>query len=158
VNDRPYRSYDYLALKAATRRATAEAGTLADVAKRTRLDASRLSKCGNPNEHEFLPIDVAMDLDALAGDDRILRAWAELRGYDLHRHEINNVAVEGMARHIGAVGKESGELISEMCEAVADGKVTPAEALRIEEAAEDVRDNIVRLQGDCRRIRASSQD
>lgn len=154
MNDRPYRNSDYLALKAATRRATTEAGTLADVAKRTRLDASRISKCGNPNESEFLPIDVAMDLDALAGDDRILRAWAELRGFTLIKDEAN-IAVEDMARHIGAVGKESGELISEMCEAVADGKVTPAEALRIEEAAEDVRDNVTRLQADCRKIRAA---
>lgn len=154
MNSRPYRNEDYLALKAATRRATKEAGKLSDLAERTRIDASRISKCGNPNEHEFLPIDVAMDLDALAGDDRILRAWAELRGFNLIKDE-NNVHVEDMARHIGAVGKESGELISEMCEAVADGKVTPVEALRIEEAAEDVRDNITRLQGDCRRIRAS---
>lgn len=154
MNDsRPYRNEDYLAIKAATRRATKEAGKLADVADRTRIDASRISKAGNPNEAEFLPIDVAMDLDALAGDDRILRAWAEMRGYDLHKIE-RGVAVENMARHIGAVGKESGELISEMCEAVADGKVTPAEALRIEEAAEDVRDNVTRLQADCRRIRA----
>ena len=153
MNGRPYRKEDYLSLKAATRRATMEAGTLADIAERTRIDASRISKAGNPNEAEFLPIDVAMDLDALAGDDRILRAWADMCGYSLHKIECN-VAVENMSRHIGAVGKESGELISEMCEAVADGKVTPAEALRIEQAAEDVRDNVLRLQADCRRIRA----
>lgn len=154
MNERPYRNSDYLALKAATRRATIEAGTLADVAKRTRIDATRISKAGNPNENEFLPLDVAMDLDALAGDDRILRAWAELRGYDLVKDE-KGVAIEDMARHVGSVGKESGELISEMCSAVADGKVTPAEASRIENAAEDVKDNIVRLQDDCRRIRAN---
>lgn len=154
MNERPYRNADYLALKAATRRATVEAGTLADVAKRTRIDATRISKAGNPNENEFLPLDVAMDLDALAGDDRILRAWAELRGYDLVKDE-KGVAIEDMARHVGSVGKESGELISEMCSAVADGKVTPAEASRIENAAEDVKDNIVRLQDDCRRIRAN---
>lgn len=153
MNSRPYRKEDYLALKAATRRATEDAGRLADIAERTRIDASRISNAGNPNAAEFLPIDVAMDLDALAGDDRILRAWAEMRGYELHKIE-RGVAVESMSRHIGAVGKESGELISEMCEAVADGKVTPAEALRIEQAAEDVRDNVLRLQADCRRIRA----
>jgi hypothetical protein len=156
VNGRPYKNSDYLALKAATRRALMEAGTLADVSRRTRLDPSRLSKCGNPNESEFLPIDVAMDLDALAGDDRVLRAWAELRGYELVKDE-RGVAVEDMARHVGSVGKESGELISEMCSAIADGKVTPGEALRIETAAEDVKDNIVRLQDDCRRIRAGGR-
>lgn len=153
MNDRPYRHADYLSLKAATRRATMEAGKLADLAKRTRIDPSRISKAGNPNEAEFLPIDVAMDLDALAGDDRILRAWAELRGFELVKDE-RNIAIENMARHIGAVGKESGELISEMCSAVADGRVSPAEASRIETAAEDVKDNVVRLQEDCRRIRA----
>src|SRR4051812_48865915 len=156
MNGRPYSDADYLALKAATRRATMEAGTLAEVAKRTRLDASRISKAGNPNENEFLPIDVAMDLDALAGDDRILRAWAELRGYDLVRDE-KGIAVEDMVRHVGSVGKESGELIAEMCSAVADGRVTPAEASRIEGAAEDVKDNVLRLQDDCRRIRSGGK-
>lgn len=156
MNERPYRASDYLALKAATRRATLEAGTLADIAKNTRLDAARLSRCGNPSESEFLPIDVAMDLDALAGDDRILRAWAELRGYDLVKDE-RGVRVESMARRVGAVGKESGELLSEMCGAIADGKVTPLEAERIESAAEDVKDNVVRLQEDCRRIRAGGK-
>nr|WP_299805879.1 phage regulatory CII family protein [Tardiphaga sp.] len=133
-----------------------EAGTLADLARRTRIDASRISKAGNPNESEFLPIDVAMDLDALAGDDRILRAWAELRGFDLVKDE-RGVAVESMARHVGSVGKESGELISEMCSAIADCKVTPAEATRIEAAAEDVKDNVLRLQDDCRRIRSGER-
>ncbi|MGY3609904.1 MULTISPECIES: phage regulatory CII family protein [unclassified Bradyrhizobium] len=155
MNARPYRQQDYLALKAATRRATAEAGTLAEVAKHTRTHGSMLSKYGNPNEHEFAPIDVAMDLDALAGDDRILRAWAEMRGYDLVKDE-RGVAVESMAQHVGSVGRESGELISEMCTALADGKVTPNEALRIENAGEDLKDNVTRLQDDCRRIRAKA--
>jgi hypothetical protein len=155
VNARPYRQQDYLALKAATRRATAEGGTLAEVAKHTRTHASQLSKYGNPNEQDFAPIDVAMDLDALAGDDRILRAWAEMRGYELVKDE-KGVAVESMAQHVGSVGRESGELISEMCGAIADGKVTPNEATRIQNAAEDVKDNVLRLQDDCRRIIAKA--
>jgi hypothetical protein len=155
MNGRPYRREDYLAIKSATRRACEDAGSLKEIARNTRCDDTALSRYGNPERSEFIPLDIAMDLDALSGGDRILRAWAERRGYELVRDE-KGVAVEDMTRHIGAVGIESGELISEMCNAVSDGKVTPREAEAIERRAEDVKDNISLLQDDCRRIRAVS--
>jgi hypothetical protein len=155
MNGRPYSRADYLAIKSATRRACEDAGPLHEIAACTRSDPSQLSRYGNPEKSEFIPLDVAMDLDALSGGDRLLRAWAELRGYELLRDE-RGVKVEDMTRHIGAVGIESGELISEMCNAVADGKVTNREAEAIESRAEDVKDNITLLQADCRRIRAVS--
>ncbi len=151
--NRPYSRADYLALKAAFRRACEDAGTLQHVAEFTRVDQARLSRYGNPDSPEFPPIDVMLDIDALSGGDRCLKAWALLRGFELNRTE-KGIAVEAMSRHVGAVGKESGELISEMCEALADGKVTPNEAERIERNAQDVIDNVVNLQADCRRIRA----
>lgn len=150
---RPYTRADYLAIKSATRRACEDAGPLHEIAACTRADKSQLSRYGNPDQPEFIPLDIAMDLDALSGGDRILRAWAELRGYELIREE-RGVKIEDMNRHIGAVGVETGELISEMCNAVADNKVTPREAEAIERRAEDVKDNITLLQSDCRRIRA----
>lgn len=151
---RPFRREDYLAIKSAVRRACEDAGPLHSIAVHTRVDPARLSMYGNPERQEFIPLDVAMDLDALSGGDRILRAWAEARGFDLMRDE-RGVAVEDMHRHVGAVGKETGELISEMCTAVADGKVSPVEASRIEAEAEQVIDNVRLLQGDMRRVRAA---
>lgn len=138
-----------------TRRACEDAGPLHGIATNTRADKSQLSRYGNPDQPEFIPLDVAMDLDALSGGDRILRAWADLRGFALVREE-RGTQTEDITRHIGAVGIESGELISEMCNAAADGKVTPREAEAIERRAEDVKDNISLLQADCRRIRAVS--
>lgn len=154
MNGRPYEAPDYLAIKSATKRACEDAGSLQSIAAQTRIDPALLSRYGNPDRPEFIPIDVAMDVDAISGGDRILRAWAKLRGFDLVRDE-RGVAVESMHRHIGAVGQESGELISEMCSAVSDGEVTPCEAARIEREAESVIDNAMLLQADCRRIRAS---
>lgn len=155
MTGRPYNRADYLAIKSATRRACEDAGPLHEIASCTRSDPSQLSRYGNPEKPEFIPLDVAMDLDALSGGDRLLRAWAELRGYELMRDE-KGVAIEDMNRHIGAVGVETGELISEMCNAIADQVITPREAEAIERRAEDVLDNVALLKADMRRIRAVS--
>jgi hypothetical protein len=156
MTGRPFTRAQYLAIKFVFRRACEDIGPLHVIAEHTRVDPARLSQYCNADRPEFPPADVMMDVDALSGGDRCLRALAEIRGFELVRDE-KGVAIEGMARHVGSVGKESGELISEMCEALADGKVTPNEAERIETAAEDVKDNVVRLQDDCRRIRAGER-
>lgn len=150
---RPYTRADYLALKSATRRAYEDIGTLQGISAQTRISKTLLSNYGNADRPEFIPLDIAMDVDALSGGDRILRAWAELRGFALVRDE-KGIAIEDMNRHIGAVGVDTGELISEMCNALADSTVTPREAEAIERRAEDLKDNVTLLQNDCRRIRA----
>src|SRR4051812_37079712 len=99
---RPYTRADYLAVKSATRRACDDAGPLNSIAVHTRCDAARLSRYGNADGPEFIPLDIAMDLDALSGGDRILRAWAELRGYDLVRDE-KGVAVEDARHHVSTL-------------------------------------------------------
>lgn len=156
MTGRPLARKDYLAIKSAFRRACEDIGPLHVIAEHTRVDQGRLSQYGNAERPEFPPVDVMMDVDALSGGQRCLRALAEVYGFELVRDE-KGIAIENMARHVGAVGKESGELLSEMCNALADGKVTSNEAARIEGAAEDVKDNIIRLQDDCRRIRAGER-
>src|SRR5690242_10095752 len=116
---RPYRGDQYLALKSAFHRSCEDCGSLASIAEYTRVDPALLSRYGNPDRTEFPPIDVCLDVDALSGGDRLLRAWAELRGYALQRDE-RGVEVEDMNRHIGEVGRESGQLIAEMCDAISD--------------------------------------
>lgn len=153
MNGRPFTRADYLAIKSATRRACEDAGPLHQIADSTRADPAALSRYGNADRPEFIPIDIAMDLDALSGGDRILRAWAELRGYELIRDE-KGVAIEDTLRHVGEVGRAAGQLHSTMCEAVADGKVTPLEAARIERAASVLDDANENLSADMRRIQA----
>lgn len=155
MTGRPYTRADYLALKSAFRRSCEDAGSLIEISHYTRVDPALLSRYGNPERTEFPPVDVMMDVDALSGGDRCLRAWAHLRGYKIEMDE-KGVQVEDITRHIGAVGGQSGKLINEMCTAAADGVITPAEAERIEREADDVLDNVRNLQRDCRRIRAAS--
>lgn len=125
---RPHGQADYLAMKTATALSARLAGpTLRDVAARTRLDAGTISRCGNPFEATFVPVDVGMDLDALAGDDIILRTWARLRGYELTPTAAHNEAHD-LAVRIGHAAREVGEMASTALEAMSDGVVTPREA------------------------------
>lgn len=151
---RTYRTDQYLALKSAFRRACEDCGSLSEIAGYTRVSPSLLSVYGNPDRTEFPPIDVCLDVDAISGGDRLLRAWAELRGYKIERDE-RGVHVENINRHIGEVGKESGHLIAEMCDAISDNKITPVEARKIEHEADDVIDRVRVLKDDMRRVQAA---
>ena len=151
---RPYNRADYLAIKTAFRRACEDCGIpLSEIATHTRVSAALLSAYGDGNRPEFPPVDIMLDVDAQSGGDRCLHAIAELRGYSLEREE-RGVRVEDMHRHVGAVGKESGELISEMCGAISDGKLSSNEAERIERLGHSLMDYVRLLNADMRRVRA----
>ncbi|HWV44088.1 phage regulatory CII family protein [Pseudorhodoplanes sp.] len=156
MNGRPFSRADYLAIKSATRRACEAAGPLSEIASHTRVDAPILSRYGNPEESVFIPLDVAMDLDALSGGARILKAYAAALGYELVRAERGK-ATEDLYQHVGDIGKASGNLLSEMCEAKSDGAVTPAEAERIDRKADEVEDKVAHLRADMRRVQARGQ-
>lgn len=151
MNGRPYTRADYLAIKSATRRACEDAGPLHEIATNTRCDPAQLSRYGNPERPEFIPLDIAMDLDALSGGDRILRAWAEMRGYDLVRDE-RGVAIENPIQHAGCIGKEAGEALVAISEVVR--KPTPFNAARAERELQDLKDVTDLAEADMRRIRA----
>ena len=151
MTGRPYTRADYLAIKSATRRACEDAGPLHDIAANTRCDPAQLSRYGNPERPEFIPLDIAMDLDALSGGDRILRAWAELRGYGLVREE-RGVAIENPLQHAGCIGKEAGEALVAISDVVR--KPTPLNAARAERELQDLRDVTDLAEADMRRIRA----
>lgn len=151
MTGRPYTRADYLAIKSATRRACDDAGPLHEIAACTRADKSQLSRYGNPDQPEFIPLDIAMDLDALSGGDRVLRAWAELRGYELIREE-KGVAVENPVQHAGCIGKEAGEVLVAISEVMR--KPTPTNAAKAERELQDLKDVTDLAEADMRRIRA----
>lgn len=150
---RPFSRADYLAIKTATRRSCEDAAPLHQIAEYTRCDQAQLSRYGNAERPEFIPLDIAMDLDTLSGGDRILRAWAHLRGYELVRDE-RGIAVEDMRQHASSILKEAGEAIHAMGAVV--GKATPNSAAACERELEDLADVIDLAKADCRRIRAVS--
>jgi hypothetical protein len=151
-NARLFTAGDYTSLKTAIRLCYADIGALKSIVGYLRVKStSLLSDYANREKPEFPPLDVAMDLDALSGGDRILKQWAEVRGYRLMREE-KGVAIENMMRHVGAIGQAFGALHAATCEALADGQVTPAEASNIiplncsaDEALRNNRDDLHRI-------------
>lgn len=140
--ERPHEAAAYAALKTATRLASELAGpTLAHVCRRTRLDAATLSRAGNSDHSNFVPVDVALDLDTLSGDFTILRTLAKLSGFELVPLVPNHDALD-LAIKAGHAAKEAGELVSATLDAIADGKLTPREARTVIAEADDL-DRIV---------------
>lgn len=140
-----------IALKAATRRAVKMAGGSVAASKDLRVDQGRLSNYGNADGPLYAPIDVAFDLDRLAGDNVILRAWADLCGFDLSPREGRSEASHDLTVAAGQVARETGELISATIDAAADGKVTPNEAKQLDELAADAQEKIVNIRESVRR-------
>ena len=135
------------AFKAAVRRAVKLAGGPNAATDAVRVDAPRLSRYGNVDAPEFAPIDVCFDLDKAAADHVILRAWAELLGFDLVPRNVDAAsAAANLAHAAGQVAKESGELISAAIEAGADGHLTPNEARRLDEEAADVEQKVINIR------------
>jgi len=133
------------ALKAATRRVVKLAGGPNAASDVVRAPASRLSQYGNHDVPVFAPVDVCFDLDKAAGDHVILRAWADLCGFDIVPREATQVAHD-LTVAAGHVARESGELVSMTIDAESDGVVTPTEARAIDEAAADLQEKVVSIR------------
>lgn len=139
-----------IALKAAVRHAVRLAGGPVAASEFTRVDPARLSRYGNPSDPMFAPIDVAADLDLASGDDVILRAWANLRGYELTPREAETVL--GDLRHsAGTLARETGALVSDAVDALADGALTPHEATRLDDQAAKAERTILDIRSQVRR-------
>jgi hypothetical protein len=136
-----------IALKAATRRAVMLAGGPHAAAKSTRVCAALLSRYGNINCPEIAPADVCADLDLAVGDAVVLRAYADLLGFDLVlRDEATDQLARDMTALAGDLAKESGELISTTIDATRDGAISVNEAMAIDRDAADLQDKIVSIR------------
>ena len=134
---RPFSAADYSQLKSATKRATEAAGPLVEIARRTRIDAATISRAGNHNESNYIPIDVAIDMDRMSGDAVILRTMARALGYRLVPVDAPEFSAD-LRLKAGHVARESGELIAKTLEALSDGELSPREAMEIDHEAADV--------------------
>lgn len=134
------------AFKAAVRRAVKMAGGPNAATEVLRVDAPRLSRYGNVDAPEFAPVDVCFELDRSAGDPVILRAWADLMGFDLTPREGAAIDALNLTTAAGQIAKDSGDLISTAIEAASDGKISPNEARTIDDAAADLQDKVVDIR------------
>lgn len=112
----------YNALKAATRRLTEMAGGLEPASCVTRVRKSQLGDYGNPHTTEsFMPVDVLLDIEASLGEPVLTRELARLQGHVLIAIPQANASDDVFYRHLGEMGKECGEAIAKVSEALLNG-------------------------------------
>ncbi len=129
----------YQALKAAFRRLTKAAGGQESAASVTRVDHQRIGRYGRAQEPMFAPVDVVADLEADVGEPHVTRMLADLQGCLLIPKPPLQGDPEWIA-HLGALGKEAGEALSCLSEALeSDGKIT-ADEVRDMELRREVRE------------------
>ncbi|MGA0561719.1 phage regulatory CII family protein [Ancylobacter sp. VNQ12] len=139
MTGRIFTAADYASLKNAVRRACQQAGGgLRGLASQTRLSPAQLSRFGDINSDQSIPLDVALDLDSLAGEPIIASALSERLGFDLVPQTQAVVAHATMPQHLSGLARESGEAISHIAAALADNQLTPNELIAIERELGDV--------------------
>jgi len=140
LTGRLYAGADYLALKNAMRRACDQTGTLDEIAQHTRIGKASLHRCYSiakaAADEQFCPLDVAADIDRLAGAPINLRALANMEGYEIVAR-APSLATDTPAAHLAHIAREVGDVVASLAAAVADNNVTPREARALlKEAAE----------------------
>lgn len=145
----------------AIRLATTEALDIAgrkQAAALLETNPARISRLENTDNTEnaaaerlYLKASEAVRLDLLAGFPYIIGAMAKAQGFELRKLE-QGVAEEGMSRHLAAIAKEVGELLSEMADAASDNRTTVAEAHRIYGCLTDVFARLRDAMSECERV------
>lgn len=131
-----------IALKAATRRVVELAGGPNLASSSTRVAASQLSLYGNVNDAQFVPLDVVVDLDRLAGDNVLLRTLAAMAGFELIARASSQDDSSCITSSAGDLAQEAGQLVSDVITAARDKTITPAEATAISGKALQIEETI----------------
>lgn len=139
----------YLRLKAATRAVISQAGGTEWAARGSRVQKSNLSDYQNVNRDDvFMPIDVALDLEALTGDPFVTRALAREQGHTLIKLP-RPLDRQSWIECLGSISKECGETISALGEAIrGDGEVTAEEirTLNLRAAVDETIETLVEFR------------
>jgi hypothetical protein len=119
-------------LKAAPARAMKLAGGAAVVQHSTRVNEATLSKYASTspdNDKNFVPVDVAVEIDMLAQSPIIVGAMAEMLGYRLVPNEDAAAEARPLTVHDALViANEAADVVKAITEALAnDGEIDAAE-------------------------------
>lgn len=129
-------------MKAAFRRAVEQAGGGVAVASVTRMDASRISRYGNPNDSLMPPADILLSVDKLAAEPICLRAMAEEWNLELVSHDDPKRAHSEIILAVGEFAADSGSLINAANRAWADRHISPNDERVVGAAIAEVEDSI----------------
>lgn len=128
-----------MSIKAATMRSIVASGGLEAAAMFVRVGKTQLANYYSPNETEcFVPADVAMQLDGLAGYPHILESMQAASTHPNRKPHDPHVL-------LAVLLKEAGELGSAVSQALADGTICPREAAAIVKEGSDLKEACQRL-------------
>lgn len=102
-------------------------GGLEAAASATRVGVSKLSEYQSRRmEDRHMPVDVVLDLEAIAGEPLVTAALARAAGYRLVRIEAGETG--DVVSPVQAVTRDAGELAAQLMAAIADQEITADEA------------------------------
>lgn len=133
-------------IKAATRDLVKLCGGVERAGDVAGLSKSAISRFESASSSDIISIPAALALEAECGQSLITAAMASLHGCALTTIESDTDAAArafaGVARVLGAASS----LMAESAEAAADGRLTPAEAERLDRRAADIDATIAPLR------------
>lgn len=98
----------------------------------TRVKPSQMQRYTAPGEPDcHMPADVVMALEMHCGQPVVTQFLALQAGgvfLPLPKHGVDR---KSYMRHLGAIGKDTGQLYSQACEALADGNLTSRERSKV---------------------------
>lgn len=148
---RQHAAQGYAGLKTGTRLLLRDLGGIDAAAACSRVGRSLWSDYARPHSDRFIPVDVVIDAEAIAGTPHVTAAMARAQGYEL---------VPLLARPRGELGDALaristgvGALFATVAAAFSDGALTAAER---DALARDL-DAVVRLAGEARCLLLASQ-
>lgn len=128
------------ALKTATHALITEVGGLEAAASVCRVGVSVLSEYQSRRHVDrVMPLDVAMQLEEVAGAPIVTGALARMQGYTLSRPDADVVPSVGLA--VAQAARNTGAAAAAFLEASADGHIDATEASEMRRLLEAVRDN-----------------
>lgn len=138
-------------VKAAQRDMIAAAGGIERVAEIVGYSKSTVGRWNNGDSPDLMPLDALWALETETGMPVMTTALAELSGRRLSDpKEVADAEADIMRGYAGLCSK-AGEMMSTMAEAMADGKITPAEAAAYDRRLSELSDIIAA----CRRHAAN---
>lgn len=123
------------ALKTFTRQLIHAVGGLDAAASCCRVGRSSLSTYQDHASDQFMPVDVVLALEQVAGQPILTGAMARLQGFSL---ALPEAAAPDVALAVAAVARHAGEASARFLEANADGRIDHQERGELLRAAEQL--------------------
>lgn len=124
---RPSSDHDRTRLKAASRAAVTAAGTAKQLCASTRVSEAQVSRYQGAAYDEFMPLDVILDCELLAGQPILTAALADMQGYRLVSIEAEAESAGLTIDHVLDAFSSVAGLVDAYREAKRDGRIDAAE-------------------------------